>query len=195
MPTFPDLMDVLVNFGAVIPSLIMLLQGIAALTGLYFVASALFEIWGVTYDNAMKYLPGRQRYSVGSALVTMFIGSLLLAMSTLELVGIFSRTISGNYATSRINADALSYAPTDGLEVKAQVATLALLSIMQCVGFIAMFKGWITINRYFNQQGQAGLGTAWAWLIGGLLAWNFEWFADVINNTIGFNIIGLFTPF
>jgi hypothetical protein len=193
----PDLIDVLINVGVVIPPLIMLLQGIAALTGLYLVASSLIEIWGVTHDNAMKYVAGRQKYSVGSALVTMFIGSILLAMGTLEMVGIMSRTLTGNYVDSRITANSLSYtqAGTNGLAEKAQIATLVLLGIMQLVGFIAMIKGWLTINQYYNQQGQAGLGQAFGWIIGGVLAWNFKWFSDVINNTIGFNLIGLFTPF
>ncbi|WP_240533900.1 hypothetical protein [Aeromonas veronii] len=50
MPTsssFPDLMEVLVNVGGVIPPIIMMLQGIAALMGLYLVATSLIEIWGL----------------------------------------------------------------------------------------------------------------------------------------------------
>ena len=173
MPTsssFPDLMEVLVNVGGVIPPIIMMLQGIAALMGLYLVATSLIEIWGVTNDNAMKYVAGRQRFSVGSALISMFIGSILLAMGTLELVGILSRTLTGDYANSRVTADVLSYTNSGGLAEKAQVATLALLGIMQVVGFIAMVKGWLTVNRYYNQQGQAGLGQAFGWIIGGVLA-------------------------
>ncbi|WP_240533901.1 hypothetical protein [Aeromonas veronii] len=107
----------------------------------------------------MKYVAGRQRFSVGSALISMFVGSILLAMGTLELVGILSRTLTGDYANSRVTADVLSYTSSGGLAEKAQVATLALLGIMQVVGFIAMVKGWLTVNRYYNQQGQAGLDT------------------------------------
>ncbi|MGB9620778.1 MAG: type IV secretion protein DotIE, partial [Armatimonadota bacterium] len=98
-------MEVLVNIGAVIPPIIMMLQGIAALIGLYLVATSLIEIWGVTHDNAIKYVAGRQRFSVGSALTSMFVGSILLAMGTLELVGILSRTLTGDYANSRVTAD------------------------------------------------------------------------------------------
>jgi len=192
---FPDLVDILVNVGGVIPPIIMMLQGISALIGLYLVAGSLIEIWGVANDNAMKYIPGRQRFSVGSALVSMFVGSILLSMGTLELVGILSRTLTGDYASSRITAEALSYTGGGRLSEKVQVATMAILGIMQVVGFIAMVKGWLTINRYYNHQGQAGLGQAFGWIIGGVLAWNFKWFSDVLNNTIGFNLIGLFTPF
>lgn len=189
---FPDLVTVLVNVGEVIPPAIMMLQGISAFMGLYLVGSALIEIWGVSHDNAMKYVSGRQRFSVGSAIVQMVIGSVLLAMGTLELMGIMSRTLTGDYANSRM----LSYSASGTtLQEQAQLATLSLLGIMQVVGFIAMVKGWLTINSFYNAQGQAGLGQATGWIIGGVLAWNFKWFSDVLNNTIGFNLIGMFTPF
>jgi intracellular multiplication protein IcmC len=109
------------------------------------------------------------------------------------LVGILSRTLTTDYANSRM----LSYS-ADGattFKERAQLATLALLGIMQVVGLTSMVKGWLSINNYYNQQVQSSLGTSFTWLIGGVLAWNFKWVSDVINNTIGFNIIGLFTPF
>lgn len=197
MPTnqFPDLIEVLVNVGGVVPPIIMMLQGIAALMGLYLVSISLVEIWGVTYDNAMKYVAGRQRFSVGSAIISMIIGSLLLSMSTLELVGVMSHTLSGDYAAHRVMAEELTYAESGGMNEKIRVAKTAIMGIMQVVGFIAMIKGWVTINQYYNQQGQAGLGTALGWLIGGVLAWNFQWFASVLHNTLGFDMLAAFNPF
>lgn len=169
----------------------MMVQGISVLMGLYLTAGALIEIWGVTHDNALKYVAGKNKFSVGSAIVQLFIGAILLSIGTLEWMGIMSRTITGDYANSRM----LSYSSSGStLQEQAQLATLALLGIMQVVGFIAMIKGWMTVNGYYNQQSQAGLGTATGWIIGGILAWNFKWFSDVLNNTIGFNLIGLFTP-
>lgn len=188
---FPDLVQIMVNVGNIIPPLIMMVQGISVLMGLYLSAGALIEIWGVTHDNALKYVAGKNKFSVGSAIVQLFIGAILLSIGTLEWMGIMSRTITGDYANSRM----LSYSSSGStLQEQAQLATLALLGIMQVVGFIAMIKGWMTVNGYYNQQSQAGLGTATGWIIGGILAWNFKWFSDVLNNTIGFNLIGLFTP-
>lgn len=188
---FPDLVTVMVNIGKVIPPIIMMLQGIAVLMGAYLTAGALVEIWGVTHDNALKYVAGKNKFSVGSAVVQLFIGAILLSVGTLEWMGIMSRTLTGDYANSRM----LSYSSSGTtLQEQAQLATLALLGIMQIVGFIAMIKGWMTVNGYYNQQSQAGLGTATGWIVGGILAWNFKWFSDVLNNTIGFNLVGLFTP-
>ena len=188
---YADLVDVMVNIGKVIATEILMCHGIAAIIGLYLTSAALVEIWGVTHDNALKYVAGRQRFSVGSACVQLVIGSILLAIGTLEWMGIMSRTLTGDYANSRM----LSYSSSGStLQAQAQLATLALLGIMQVVGFIAMVKGWLTVNGYYNNQTQAGLGTASGWIIGGILAWNFKWFSDVLNNTIGFNLVGLFTP-
>ena len=191
---FPDLVDLLINIGGVAPAFVMLIQGIIGLVGIYYVSSALIELWGVSHDNAMKYVAGRQRFSVGSALMTLCLGGVLSAMSTLSLVGILSRTVTGDYVDARIMPDALTYTSGGSLTEKGAVATIALLSIMQVVGLVAMVKSVITVNRYYNNQ-QADLGTAFGWLIGGLLCWNFKWFADVVNNTIGFNVISMFTPF
>ena len=164
---FPDLVELLINAGQVAPALLMMMQGIVAVMGLYLVGSALVELWGVSHDNALKYVAGRQRFSTGSALISLMVGALMSAMSTLNLMGILSRTLSDDYAAERI---------------------------MPVVGFVAMVKALMTVNRYYNNE-QAHLGSASGWAIGGILCWNFKWFSDVVNNTLGFNVISMFTPF
>ena len=191
---FPDLVELLINAGQVAPALLMMLQGIVAVMGLYLVGSALVELWGVSHDNALKYVAGRQRFSTGSALVSLMIGAFLSAMSTLNLMGIMSRTLSDDYAAERIMPSDMAYSAGGSLADKGAVATIALLSIMQIVGFVAMVKALMTVNRYYNNQ-QAHLGSAAGWLLGGVLCWNFKWFSDVVNNTLGFSIISMFTPF
>lgn len=191
---FPDLVELLINAGQVAPALLMMLQGIVAVMGLYLVGSALVELWGVSHDNALKYVAGRQRFSTGSALVSLMIGALLSALSTLNLMGIMSRTLSDDYAAERIMPSHMAYSAGGSLADKGAVATIALLSIMQIVGFVAMVKALMTVNRYYNNQ-QAHLGSAAGWLLGGVLCWNFKWFSDVVNNTLGFSIISMFTPF
>lgn len=137
----PDLMTLLANFSSQIEPIIMMLQGIASLMGLYMVAGSLAELWGVSHDNALKYMPGKNRFSVGSAFVQLIIGAFLCAMGTLQLVGILSRTLTDDFANSRF----LSYTPAGGsFEEQRLAAMAALLGIMQIVGFVAMIKGWIT---------------------------------------------------
>ena len=195
MDRFPDLIDVLINVGVIVPLLIMFMQGVVSLMAYFLFVSSLVEIWGVSNENAMKYLPGSQRYSYGSALATMFISALMLATSTLQLIGMLSRSLSGDYAANRITPESLSYSGGGGLAEKAQIATLVLLGIMQAVGFIAIVKSFILFNSRFNDSHpRHGVGAGFTFLIGGLVCWNFKWFADLVNNQLGFNLIGLFAP-
>lgn len=188
----PDLMTILANFSSQISPIIMMLQGIAALMGVWLVAGSLVEMWGVTYDNALKYVPSNKRFSIGSACVQLIVGAMLCAMGTLQLVGVLSRTLTEDFANSRF----LSYTMADNsFEEQRLAAMAALLGIMQIVGFVAMVKGWLTINQTANGQAKASLGISTAWLVGGLICWNFKWFTDVLNCTLGFNIIGMFVPF
>lgn len=191
---FPDLLELLLNVGKVAPYLLMMMQGIVALVGLYLTGSALVELWGVSHDNAMKYVAGRQRFSTGSALITLVVGALFSALSTLSLMGIVGRTVSGDYVNSRIMPESMSYAAGASLTDKGAAATIVLLSIMQVVGFVAMCKALFTVNRYYNNQ-QASMGSAAGWALGGALCWNFQWFSNVLNNTVGFEVIKIFTPF
>ncbi len=188
----PDLMKILANVSSQIGPIIMLLQGIASLMGLWLVAGALAELWGVTHDNALKYVPGKNKFSAGSAAVQLMVGGLLCAMGTLQLVGVLSRTVTDDFVSSRF----LSYTPANGSFDEQRLAAMAaLLGIMQIVGFVAMVKGWLTVNDHANGQAKAGMGTAIAWLLGGVVAWNFKWFTEVLNCTLGFNMVGMFVPF
>jgi hypothetical protein len=188
---FPDLTIVLANIGTVIPDIIQLMQGVIAVMGLYLVIGALIELWGVSHDNAQKYLTSNKKFSAGSALIQLFIGAILTATATLEWMGMMSRALTGTYANSRF----ISYpAASTSLSDQAAAATLAILGILQIVGLVAMVKGWMTANSVANGSARASMGQAIGWMVGGVLAWNFKWFSDALNNTIGFNVISLFGP-
>jgi hypothetical protein len=185
----PDLMTVLANFSASIPPIIMMLQAFASVIGLYLVSGALVDLWGASNENAIKYIASSKRFTVGGAMVQLVIGGLMAAMGTLQLVGVLTRTFTDDYVNSRF----MSYSPGSTFDEQRLAAMAALLGIMQIVGFVAMVKGWLTINRHYNGQSQVGLGVGAAWLIGGVAAWNFKWVSDVLNCSVGFNIIGMFS--
>lgn len=188
----PDLMEILANLSSQITPVINMMQGVAFLMGLWLVAGALAEIWGVTHDNALKYVPGKNKFSIGSAAVQLLIGGVLCAMGTLEMVAALSRTVTEEYVSARF----LAYTPANGSFDEQRLAAMAaLLGIMQVVGFVAMIKGWMTFNAHANGRAQAGMGTAFCWLLGGVVAWNFKWFVDMLNCSIGYNMIGMFAPF
>lgn len=187
--SYPDLMTVLANIGNSIPPIIMMMQGFAVTAGVVFTGLALMEYYCIANDNATKFLSGASRYTVQSATTQLVIGAILLLLGTLELVGIMTRSVTGDFVASRV----MSYQATGTtMAERAQAATYGLLGLMQLVGFVAMFKGWLMVNRRAHGQEPGGAGLAWTFVLGGLAAWNFQWVAQVINNTTGFNLIGMF---
>jgi hypothetical protein len=191
MPTQSDLMSIFVNIGANIPIFIMLVQGCASLTGLFLVGTGLIDLMLVSNPGSEKHFAGGRSASTSGAITKLLVGALFTSFGTLELVGVLSRTITGDYVNSR----ALSYTSSGGsLQDQAQLATMGLLALMQAVGTCAIFRGLLALNDRGNGQNNTSLGKVFVWLIGGVLAWNFQWTSDLINNTIGFNVISLFTP-
>jgi intracellular multiplication protein IcmC len=188
-------MSMLIALGTVMPSLIMLMQGVAIAAGVWLTIDGMLEVWGANNDNLKKHVSGTRSYSTAGGLIQILIGGILLSFGTLEFVGVLSRTFTGDYAAARMTADSLSYTPgaSSTVQEKAQAVVMALLALLQAVGFTAMFKGFFSLNRYFKQHGQAApFSVSITWIIAGMFAWNFKWVSDVINNTIGFNFISLF---
>jgi len=189
-------MTMLIGIGKSIPSIVMLIQLTAMVVGVYFTIDGLIEVWGANNQNLSKHISSQRSYSTTGGMIQILIGSLLLSIGTLEFVGILSRSITGDYAAARMTADILSYTPRENSTVqeKAVAVTMALLALMQAVGLIAIIKGFFGMNRYFKQTGAAApFSVSLTWVIGGIIAWNFKWFSDVLNNTIGFDFISLFS--
>ena len=192
----PDLMTMLIGIGKVIPSIVMLMQLCAMGIGVYVTVKGLVELWAAHDPNANKYLSRTQSYSTMTGVIQVILGGFFLSLGTLEFVGVLSRSLTGDYATARMTAESLSYTPgsTSTAPEKARAVTLALLALMQACGFVALIKALLTVNSYVKQaSGSATIGNAIVWFIGGVIAWNFKWFSDVINNTIGCDFISLFT--
>lgn len=191
MGNFPDLLTVLVNLAEFVLPMVGLLQAVTTVMGLYFVSAGLIEFWGISNGNAEKFVGGRSRFSVAGALTNLFIGALFTGMGTLELIHILSRTYTGGYA----NSVDLSYLPKNSFEAQALAATAALMAILKVIGFIAICNGLLTANRHVHGQIQHGIGLALAFFIGGVICWNFQWTTEMLNCSMGFNLIGFFVPF
>lgn len=201
--------QMLLGVGQHIHPFIVLCQVLAAAIGAYFVFDGLVELWAVNDDRALKYLQGRDRFSNGSALVSILLGGIFIALSDLSLVGALSRTIAGSDTVPFTNTDgtttnevvgvrwewAASHtaaAQGNDISAKTKAAAHALLGIMQVLGMVAMIRGWLTLNAYYNQRNNAGLGIAFGWIIGGVLAWNLNWFGKALNKTFGFDLLWFF---
>ena len=207
-PAFADtgMLSILVNAGRHVSYGIDLVRYIMIAVGVYFIFSGLVELWAVSDDRALKYLQTRDRISHGSAIVSLILGGIFLAMAQITSTGglaVLSRTIgvatSGADShwswewTGPMTAEAAEQMQQQAdLAELTRVAKLGLLGIMKILGLVAIMRGWLTMNAYYNQRYNAGLGVAFAWLIGGVLAWNLQWFAEILNNSLGVNLFWAF---
>lgn len=200
------MLSILVNSGRHVAYGIDLVRYIMMATGVYFVLTGLVELWAVSDDRALKYLRGRDRLNHGSAIVSLLLGGILLAMAQVTSTGglaVLSRTIGVTTSGAGSNWSwawdgPMTAEAAEQMHSKADLgqlthyAKLGLLGIMKVLGLAAILRGWLTLNAYYNQRYNAGLGTAIAWLIGGVLAWNLQWFADILNNSLGVNLFWAF---
>lgn len=191
MQSTPDLMAILVNIGRMIPDIIMLMQVCSGFVGFFMIGTGIIDFVVVNSPGSEKHFAGARSASNVGATFKLIFGGFFLSLATLQMVGILSRSITGDYVNSRM----LSYNSGGGsLEEQRQLATLALLGIMQVVGFAAVFRSGLLFVDRANGKQNVTIGKTMLFLIGGLLAWNFKWTTDVINNQLGYNIIALFTP-
>lgn len=192
MNNYPDLLSILINLGGAIPPLILAMQTMTGLMGVYLTMVGLLELWGSSNEGSSKFLAGSRRFTFAGGISNLFVGACMIGLATLDVVNIFSRTMTGDFVTSQL----LSYDSTgNGLSEKAAIATHVIYMIMQVVGFVAFIKAFLTLNRHYNGDTRQNLGHVFGWLIGGFVCWNAQWFIGVLNNTIGFDLIGLFFSF
>jgi intracellular multiplication protein IcmC len=186
----PDLMTILINFGSIAPLILEVGQGVMAMVGVFLTGMAIIEFYCTSNENAARFLPGAQRFTVGSGVAQLVIGALLISLSTLELVGIATRTFTETEVTSRLMAYQTS---GNTLADETQAAAQGILLILQLIGFCAMAKSLFMLNARAHGTDSASAGMAYFFFGAGLVAWNFQLFAQVIDSETGFNILSYFT--
>ncbi|MDR2208073.1 MAG: hypothetical protein LBE22_03765 [Azoarcus sp.] len=187
-----NLSSTLVNLASQAEPAIIMIQGIAGLIALFLFAGGLTDIWSAGNANSQKFLAGGQRSSISAAVVQLFIAILFLAVADLQLIGMASRSLTGTYAASRMTSSSFSYARGPTGSNSTELAVFAIIALLQVIGIIAFMKGLFVINGKVKGTSQSGYGTGLCFLIGGLGCWNSIYVAHIFNNTLGFNIFGLF---
>jgi hypothetical protein len=183
----PDLLDLLINLGAALPSLMKLLHGLCILMGVYLVGNGCIELYAAHEGGSSNFLSGRVRYSTIGAITSVIIGSIFVLLSTNEVIDISTRTFTGSYTTSEI----LIYKVNGEINVseKAKLALIVIFSILQTIGMIAIMKSlWIFKNSEKNPNSSLGKGACF--FIGGLAAWNAQWVLHALQNQMGITFFG-----
>ncbi|MCL2875783.1 MAG: hypothetical protein FWF12_05740 [Betaproteobacteria bacterium] len=187
-----DLVGVLINLAREAEPVIIVIQGVAGLIAIFLFTSGLVDLWMAGNANSQKFLSGNQHSSIAGAIVQLFIAILFLAVADLELLGIATRTFTNDYTAARLTSSSFSYAPNATNARRAELAIFAIVAILQVIGLIAFMKGLFVLNGRAKGTTQDSYGKGICFLVGGVGCWNIVYVAWVINNTIGFNIWGLF---
>jgi hypothetical protein len=186
----PDLMTILINFGGLAPIILEVGQGVMAMMGVILTGMAIMEFYCTSNESASRFLPGAQRYTVGSGVVQLLIGAALISLSTLELIGIATRTFTETEVTSRLMAYQTG---GETLSDQAQAAAQSILLILQLMGFCAIARSLFMLNARAHGTDSSSAVMAWCFFGAGLVAWNFQLFAQGLDSMTGFNILSYFT--
>lgn len=188
----PDLMQMLMSLADVIPAFIKVLQSVATLMGLFLVGCGMFELWATSDGNQQRLLGGRKEFTLSGGFASLIIGGLMTAFSNLDIIAPLSSIYSGRFVTSQLVAYQVGHGASLTEQAKAVISVIFM--ILQVVGFWAFLRSfWIVNDRANNgPQHNVSLGKAFGFMTGGFAAWNAKWCIDVLRNTTGIDIIGMF---
>jgi intracellular multiplication protein IcmC len=160
-----------------VPNVMKLITGMMFLAGMVFIFKGLYAFKQYGEMRTMMSVNANLR----APIVYIVVGAALLA--TPSLLSVSLNTLYGpgaqimTYAQSGL---ANSFSKNTAQDIKDGAR------VLQVVGYIAFFRGWILVSRLAGQNNQPGtLGKALSHIIGGLLLINIfgSWY--IIKNTLG----------
>jgi hypothetical protein len=193
---FPNLMDMLVNLAtrAALPAL-GAGRYLCLIAGIWFVFMGLMHVYGASDPESSRFMGGRTQSSYSLAFGYVLAGTLLTSMYRLDVVGVLQGTLINGDAAVPINSAQLQYGGGGALQERIRVATFALMALMQFIGFVAIARGIMMIKDVAAGHQNASIGGIFIFLVAGTMLWHFEYFANAINGTLGYDFIGLFSPY
>ncbi len=179
--------------------------GIAALAILW-ALSALMNMYAVsssTSGQPNKMFASRSQPTMGSAVVQLVLAALLFSTAydltpmviTSTMVEGANPSIQGyndyaEYQNSLFQYDGAAAIPTNQA---GEVIKSFILMLMRVVGFIAVCRGFKILYDVSNGMSQKTNGAGFAFVFFGTLAFNFWWTYSLIANTLGFDVLSLFS--
>lgn len=164
-----DLSTMFANFASSGSALIKLAYYISGIMGAFLCVSSVFKLVQV-------YGGTGGQITVKTPIVTFLAGVALIAFtSTLNTVDA-TLAMSGGGA-----GDVLIGGGSSG-SATISAALNGVFTLIQLVGYISFIRGWLLINQYGQGKNEA-LGKAIIHLVGGALAINVMWTAQILANT------------
>ena len=192
---FPDLLSLLINVAKVAPPLIELFQLGALIVSLWYTLMGFLTLYSVNRGSASRFMAGKSQSTFTLAFSYLTVGALMSMFYRLDLVGVFNLTLSGGHVATPINSVDLQYDAGGNTTERLRIATTAILSILQFIGVAAMMRGVMMIHHNNAGLQNASIGKSLIVIISGAVAFDFNYFLNVVNNQLGYDFIGLFSPF
>ena len=192
---FPDLLTMLVNLGNVAMPLLSLCRYVSLICGIWFAFLGLLHWYAAFNGGTSRFMGGREQSTHVLAITYIVSGMFFTALFRMELIGSLQATLINGDVAHPINSAQLAYGAGANLNERMQAATFALLAILQTIGFIAIWRGIKMMKDTAAGLPGSSIGGVIVFLIAGTMLWHFSYFANALNNTLGYDFIGLFSPF
>ena len=175
-----DLLQLLINISYAVPAAMNLVMVLAALIGLVLTITALIAIW---QRSMIGMQGGGDSTSLKSIFGRIFIGVILTS-------SLYWLNISGNTLLlgRPVNGQTFLY-QTAGMSEAQRVALQAVFDLIALVGYIGFIKGWLLLQKFFDNVIREW-GKAAIYIIFGTLAVYLDEVLEVAGNFTGIHFVG-----
>jgi intracellular multiplication protein IcmC len=168
-----DAKTMLVNISRFVPDFWRMITAGAYMLGILFIFKAFYKL--KIYGEARAMMASQS--SVKEPATYILVGSALMYYPTMR--DRFMSTIFGDDSV-------LKYSDWAGPNSVKGYSTEAIFMIVQLIGLIAFFRGWILLSNTATQGGQPGtFGKALTHIFGGVLAMNIVGTLNILQTSLG----------
>ncbi len=168
---FPTLEEGLVRLTTQFPSLWKLATGAAYLIGMIFIFRAVYQL--KVYGDLRTMMSTQTNFK--STMVLFIVGTALMYLPTAFKVMLYS-----SFGTTSPD-DIMSYQSGSS----SDMATNAVLHVVQFIGLISFIRGWIQLTKSSNAGGHDSFSKAVTHILGGVFAINIGGLKHMFEATFG----------
>lgn len=186
----PDFEQIMYNVSSIFPSIYAALGALVMLMAVFMAFSGVVDL-AQTGEKNKKFF-GTNQASMVSGIVKLVLAGLMANFAySGELVALVSEGFfGGDGSFELVSID--SYSPEAPLNQLQRSIQIVLISLTQTVGIIAIIKGIRVWYRASDRSGRESTVTGLSYIIAGVLCVQVMLVIKVVENTLGYNLLGFF---
>jgi hypothetical protein len=186
-----NISDIMIRVGELSPIFMHLLRGMSGFTGLYFVGNALYQYYMLSNPLANKTLPSGAMVTPSGATIQMIVGGFLGGFATNNSL---QSIVSSLFFTDTfvMPASFSLVGSSSSFFLVQQTLSVAIEHIMALIGSMAIVRALILTRRISLGMSRDPIGHAIYYLVFGAFALNIRQFAEILDNSFGFNFSHFF---